>query len=420
MIITYYWPPSGGVGVQRWMNFAIQLKKRGWEPWVLTPENPQFEIKDEKLLERVEDIPVVRLPIWEPFNLFHALTGNKNRKNVQQGLILEKSQRSIKDNFMIWIRGNLLIPDPRVFWVRPAAKRAIKLIEEEGIPTIITTGPPHSIHLIGKRVKRKTGVKWLADFRDPWSKWDVLDKLKTSSFVRSIHKKLERSVIRESDTPMTVTNGFSEDLGGGLKIIHNGVTVSDSSSKRNISPKYFTIGYYGLLNELRNPSQLWQVLDQMCRENRQFAKRLHLRIGGIVSDSIKSEINRLTDLGTRVKFLGYLSHEEIFEEYEKCNILLLLQNKSDQAKGILPVKFFEYLSVYRMILCLGPRQSDLGNLMNERDVGIILGQNEVREIRSFIEDVFENERNPNFEDVNYLIEKFSHKNLADKLEELLT
>ena len=122
LIISYYWPPSGGVGVQRWMNFALQLKRNGWEPMVLTPENPQFEIKDEKLLERVKDIPVIKLPIWEPFDLFHKLTGNKDRKNVQQGLVLEKSEKSLKDQLMVWVRGNLLIPDPRVFWVKPGCQ----------------------------------------------------------------------------------------------------------------------------------------------------------------------------------------------------------------------------------------------------------------------------------------------------------
>ncbi|NQZ77920.1 MAG: glycosyl transferase, partial [Ekhidna sp.] len=161
MIVTYYWPPSGGVGVQRWMNFALQLKHRGWEPIVLTPENPQFEIRDEGLLKLVENIRVVRLPIWEPFNLFHKLTGNKNRKNVQQGLVLEKSKKTLKDGLMVWIRGNLLIPDPRVFWVRPAAKSALSLIRNEEIENLITTGPPHSMHLVGRVVKKKVGIRWI-------------------------------------------------------------------------------------------------------------------------------------------------------------------------------------------------------------------------------------------------------------------
>lgn len=421
LIITYYWPPSGGVGVQRWMNFALQLKKRGWDPMVLTPENPQFEIKDEKLLDRVKDILVFKLPIWEPFDLFHKITGNKNRNNVQQGLVLEKTKKSFKDQLIVWIRGNLLVPDPRVFWVKSAAKRAIELIDSEGIGTIITTGPPHSMHLIGRRVKRKSGVRWLADFRDPWSKWDVLKKLNTSAFVLDIHHRMEQSVIREADISITVSDGFNKVLGDGLEILHNGVTIDRVLSKvENSTPGNFVIGHYGLLNEIRNPSQLWHVLDQMCRENEFFAKRLQLRIGGIVSESIKAEISQLTDLVKRTIFLDYMSHEDVLAEYNKCNILLLLQNKTELASGILPVKFFEYLAAYKMILALGPRQSDLGILINKKDVGVILDHAEVREIRGFIEDVYENERIPNRDDNDDLLKKFSHENLVLKLEQLLT
>ncbi|WP_425392442.1 hypothetical protein [Ekhidna sp.] len=419
LIVTYYWPPSGGVGVQRWMNFAIQLKKRGWEPWILTPENPQFEIRDEKLLEKVKDIPVVKVPIWEPFDLFHRITGNKDKKNVQQGLVMEKSQTSFTDRLVVWIRGNLLVPDPRVFWVRTAAKRAIELVKSEGFSAIITTGPPHSMHLIGKKVKKETDIKWLADFRDPWSKWDVLDKLRTSSLVRSIHRKLERSVIENADVAITVTKGFCEDLGGGLAIINNGVTVRHGKSEKLPSNKKFVIGHYGLLNELRNTSQLWQVLDQMCRENERFSEQLELRIGGIVSESIMTEIKKLRFLGERVVFLGYIPHSEIFYEYSKCDILLLLQNRSGQAPGILPVKFFEYLTAHKMILTIGPRESDLGELINKKDVGIILDSSEVGEIRAFIEDVYETNRKPNIDEINSLIEQFSHENLVVKLEDLL-
>ncbi|MEQ8905972.1 glycosyltransferase [Ekhidna sp.] len=418
LIITYYWPPSGGVGVQRWMNFALQLKKKGWEPIVLTPENPQFEIKDEKLLEKVKDIRVEKLTIWEPFNLFHKLTGNKNRENVQQGLVLEKSQKSVKDGLMVWIRGNLLVPDPRVFWVKPASKKAIELIREEGIETIITTGPPHSMHLIGRRVKRKTNIKWLADFRDPWSKWDVIQKLNTSSFVKGIHKRMERSVIAEADIATTVSSRLAQAF-GGVEVLHNGITTNKGKTedKQNIST--FTIGYFGMLNELRNPRQLWHLLDQICRENQVFANKLKVRIGGIVSESIKAEIADLHELKNRVEFLGYLPHESVQEEYRKCDVLLLLLNKSDNSNWILPVKFFEYLAAKRMILALGERKSDLGDLMNAKDIGEILSYNEVDGIRGFLEDAFENERRPNIADIKSLLFQFSHDRLVEKLEKLI-
>ncbi|SNT11396.1 Glycosyltransferase involved in cell wall bisynthesis [Ekhidna lutea] len=417
LIITYYWPPSGGVGVQRWLNFALQLKERGWEPMILTPENPQFDIKDERLLERVKDIPVFKLPIWEPFSLFHKLTGNKNRKNVQQGLVLEKTKKSFKDQLMIWIRGNLFIPDPRVFWVKSAARKASELVLELGIPTIITTGPPHSMHLIGRRVKKKTGIKWLADFRDPWSKWDVLEQLRTSSIAYSIHKKFERKVLKEADIATTVSNRLAQSF-GGIEVLNNGITVKENSTAA-LPEANFTIGYYGMLNELRNPRQLWLLLDQMCRENQVFANKLKVRIGGIVAETIRDEIENLVTLKDKVEFLGYLPHEALHDEYAKCNVLLLLINKTDNSRWSLPIKFFEYLGANRMILCLGERKSDLGDLINDKDIGEILSYSEVDNIRGFLEEMFENDRLPRKEDSELLLSEFSHKNQASKLERLI-
>ncbi|WP_462248133.1 glycosyltransferase family protein [Ekhidna sp.] len=418
LIISYYWPPSGGVGVQRWMNFALQLQSRGWEPTVLTPENPQFELKDEKLEERVKNIPVIKIPIWEPFDLFHKLTGNKDRSNVQQGLILEKSAKTFKDKLVIWMRGNLLVPDPRRFWVGPASKKAIELVKNEGFNLVVTTGPPHSMHLIGRKVKRSTNVKWLADFRDPWSKWDVLKKLNTSSFVMDMHKRMEESVLKESDCAVATSNRMAACL-GNIKVLNNGITISDVS-KEVPNESHFTIGYFGMLNEMRNPRQLWHLLDQMCRENQVFANKLRVRIGGIISESIKAEINELSQLKHKVSFLGYLPHETIQDEYRKCNVLLLLQNKSDNSRWILPVKFYEYLAANRLILALGERKSDLGDLMNNKDVGEILSYSELGGIRGFIEDIFENDRLPTSKDAELLLDQFSHEHLVQKLEEILT
>ncbi|WP_420318171.1 glycosyl transferase [Ekhidna sp.] len=418
LIVTYYWPPSGGVGVQRWMNFAIQLKKRGWEPWVLTPENPQFEIKDDKLLEKVKDIPVVKLPIWEPFDLFHKITGNKDKKNVQQGLVMEKSEKSFKDRWVVWLRGNLMIPDPRVFWVRPAVKRAIELVKSERFSTLITTGPPHSMHLIGKGVKKKTGIKWIADFRDPWSKWDVLEKLRTSSLVLSLHRKMERNVLKAADHSVTVSPRLAEAF-GGIRVLNNGLTLNNAF-KNQPNESHFTIGYFGLLNELRNPRQLWHLLDQMCRENQVFANKLRIRIGGTVAENIKNELSEYKELNGKVNFLGYLPHDNIQQEYQKCNVLLLLLNKSSNSQWILPVKFFEYLAAERMILALGDRKSDLGDLMNSKDIGEILAFNEIDGLRGFLEDVYENERLPNKEDGESLLNQFSHENLVVQLEKLIT
>lgn len=417
LIVTYYWPPSGGVGVQRWMNFALQLQKKGWTPIILTPENPQFDIKDKKLEKRVENITTHKIPIWEPFQFFHSITGGREKNNVQQGLVMEKGQRTFTDKLSVWVRGNIFLPDPRVFWVRKASTYAIELVKKEGVSIVITTGPPHSIHLIGKRIKRKTNIKWLADFRDPWSKWDVLQKLNTSSLAMKIHRSLESSVIRHADQITTVSGRLAESL-NDADVINNGVTFSSDKDVDQSEAK-FTIGYFGMLNELRNPKQFWMMLDQMCRENTDFAGKLHINIGGIVSASIKEDVLKFHELKDRVHFLGYLSHEQILKEYKKCNMLLLLLNKSNNSKWILPVKFFEYLTAKRMILCLGPRESDLGDIINKKDIGEIISYNDIASMRAFIEDVFEHYRKPSLADITELLEQFSHKNLVEKLDQLL-
>ncbi|MEM6735849.1 MAG: glycosyl transferase family 1 [Bacteroidota bacterium] len=417
LIVTYYWPPSGGVGVQRWMNFALQLKEKAWEPIILTPENPQFEIKDETLVRKVKDIQTCKLPIWEPVQLFHNLTGNKERSNVQQGLVMEKSNRTVKDKLAVWIRGNLLLPDPRVFWVKKATNFAVEFIKKEGISTVITTGPPHSMHLIGRSIKNKTQVKWLADFRDPWSKWDILSKLNTTSLAMNVHEYLERSVLKQADNVITVSARLAKAL-GNVEVLNNGVSALASESI-NTDESHFTLGYFGMLNELRNPSKLWMLLDQMCRENPYFASRLKIKIGGIVSASIKDDLLKLQELKNKIQFLGYLSHDALQLEYQKCNLLLLLLNKSNNSRWILPVKFFEYLAAKRMILCLGQRESDLGDIMNKKDLGEIFSYNEIESIRSFIEDVFENKRGPSLEHLKSILVQFSHRNLVEKLEELL-
>lgn len=418
LIITYYWPPSGGVGVQRWMNFALQLKKLNWEPIVLTPDNPQFDIKDKGLLERVTSIKRHTIPIWEPFAFFHKLTGQKEKENVRQGLVMEKKHQTFKDRLTVWIRGNLFIPDPRVFWVRNAAKFALDLIRKDDIATVITTGPPHSMHLIGRRIKKKSGVKWLADFRDPWSKWDVLAKLKTSDLAMLAHKHLESKVLKEADQVTTVSPRLAKSL-GCAQVLYNGVTPAHDTGSLP-DDNHFTIGYFGMLNELRNPSQLWLLLDQMCRENTDFDRRLRIKIGGIVSGSILDELSKLKKLKSKIDFIGYVPHEEVQKEYQKCDLLLLLLNKSSNSEWILPVKFFEYVAAKRSIICLGSKESDLGDILKTVSFAEIFDYTEIPFIRSFITDLAEDKSTPQDGEINQLLDQFSHERGALNLDKLLS
>ena len=155
LLISYYWPPSGGVGVQRWLKLSKYLPVAGWRPVVLTPENPAFELRDPALEKEVApEVEVLRLPIWEPYHLASKLSGKKGAA-INYGVALESKSSTLTNRMMHWLRGNVILPDPRVFWVRPASKFALDLLEKNEIKAVITTGPPHSMHLIGKRIRKK-------------------------------------------------------------------------------------------------------------------------------------------------------------------------------------------------------------------------------------------------------------------------
>ncbi|MFY0598034.1 MAG: glycosyl transferase [Cyclobacteriaceae bacterium] len=426
LIITYYWPPSGGVGVQRWLHFACNLKKMGWEPIIYTPENPQFEILDEKLNDLAKDIQVIKKPIWEPFSFFHKITGNKNRKEVQQGVVLEKSKKTFKDKLFVWIRGNLFIPDARVFWIRPSVDFLSEYIFSNDIGNIITTGPPHSMHMIGLKLKRKfPDLNWLADFRDPWSDWDILQRLQTGGIAMSVHKRFERKVLESADEAITVSKRLGLALDQKcerdkpVRVIENGIEAISFEKAIETDDSKFVIGYFGMLNELRDPEQLWYSLEKLCESDPNFQSKLEIRLGGIVSQSIISRLKNSSTLKDAVVFLGYISHEKVFEEYKKCDILLLLLNKSDNAKWILPVKFFEYLSANKPILTFGPDDSDLGDLLSEYAVGEMMNGNDDEVISKFILANFEKSYSTKDGDFEKLLQSNTREHQAKELAALI-
>nr|MCU0397817.1 glycosyl transferase [Cyclobacteriaceae bacterium] len=208
LIITYYWPPSGGSGVQRWLKFVKYLPQFGWQPYVYTPENPSFEVKDETLLK---DIPieaeVIKLPIWEPYSMFNRLTllaGGKEKSSNRNEPEVKPS--SGFQRLATWVRANLFIPDPRIFWIKPSVRFLHDFLKERKIITIITTGPPHSMHLIGLKLKKKNpDLNWIADFRDPWTEWGLWEKFGTGAWAMRRHRKLEHKVLISADHVVSVT-----------------------------------------------------------------------------------------------------------------------------------------------------------------------------------------------------------------------
>jgi hypothetical protein len=371
LIITYYWPPAGGSGVQRWLKFTKYLPKYNWQPIIYTPENPYFEAQDEALLN---DIPaeakIWKTPIWEPYALKDRLFG-KGGKTQSAGVITNK--KSLKNKVLNWVRGNVFIPDPKIYWVKPSVKALLKKIQEEEIDHILTTGPPHSMHLIGLGLKKvMPNLKWIADFRDPWSELDLLDEFHLSNNSRNKHKGLEREVLQTADVTLTVSETWVEDLkrlgGNRVELITNGYDTTDFKLKPKTNDK-FIIGHYGLINHLRNPINLWKSLAILCEENKAFNSKLEIHLSGNIDVEVIAEIESHSCLKGKVKQLGYLSHAQVLEQYNQTDVLLLLLFNSKSGVGNYPGKIFEYFAAKKPILAFGPISSDAERLIEKTNTG---------------------------------------------------
>jgi glycosyltransferase involved in cell wall biosynthesis len=417
LIITYYWPPSAGSGVQRWLKFAKYLPEFGWEPVIFTPENPDFELKDESMLKEINpSMEVLKFPIWEPYGLFRKF---KKQKLPDTAKVLEKKQKSLTDKAGIWLRANALIPDPRRFWVKPSVEFLTDLIEKGQFDAIITTGPPHSLHLIGLQLKRKTGINWLSDFRDPWSKWEFLDTLPMMDWVRKKHETLEKEVLDESDAIITISPTFQKDFeslsGRKVHLLTNGFDTTDLPENWNdLKPSSdgLEILYTGVIDAIRNPIPFLEAFKATFEKT---DKNVTLRFVGKVSENLTATIESDPWFHSHGRLEGYVSHKEVFSFYQKAHLLLLILTDTKNAQGNIPGKLFEYMATGRPILALGDPNGDSAKILSDSNSGEVFRHDDKMGIEEFLRD-FE----PQIEYKTSLnLEKYSRKNLSLQLAQLL-
>lgn len=418
VLITYYWPPSGGSGVQRWLKFVKYLSKQGHNVHVITPENPAFFVQDETLSREIpKDVVVHKLPIWEPTMLFGGKGKNKLSSNK-----LGSSDKSLFVKVVSWIRGNLLIPDGRVFWVKRVRKYLKHLLDTEDVNAIITTGPPHSIHMIPLNIDRDKNVKWIADFRDTWSQIDFLQEFGTTQWAMMRHRVLEKRVMQNADIVTTVNQKTAELLeevsGRAIELLYNGYDPEDFKSKSsNKNTNKFIISHFGLLNNLRYPENLFGVLEELCRENADFQRDLQIELGGIIEDHIIERLVDSPELGKCFINCGYLSHEEVIDRYLNSSLLLLLLNNSELGKTIMTGKVYEYVASGTPILGIGYTESEPAKLISETHTGHFFSYEEKDSLKDYLRDLYADriEWQPKIKN----IEKFSRSQNVKKLVELI-
>ncbi|MDF2831319.1 glycosyl transferase family 1 [Chryseobacterium indoltheticum] len=424
LIITYYWPPAGGPGVQRWLKFAKYLPEFGWKPIIYTPENPSYPLLDESLMKDVpDDLEIVRTKIWEPYQLAEKL--NKSNKKFKAGQFDVGNNQSWKSKLSIWVRGNFFIPDARVFWVNPSTKFLEQYLKINNIETIVTSGPPHSMHLIGLNLKKKfPDLKWIADFRDPWTEISYYKHLKLTNTSDKKHRQLESEVFKNADITLATSYTDAENFrknGANAFCITNGFDETDSNSQTlqpSNSPTQFTLSYIGVLEQLRNPENLWKALDNLVKTNSDFAENFNLKFVGRIDDKILEVIEK-SSLKDHIQNLGYVSHDKAVDEMAKSSLLLITNFPNDSSKGIIPGKIFEYLATGKQIISFGPNEADVAKILDETKAGKHFGYNDSREIENFILEKFELWKSGNLLENTQNIEQFSRRNLTKQLVQIL-
>lgn len=423
LIITYYWPPAGGPGVQRWLKFAKYLPDFGWKPIIYTPENPSYPLLDETLMKDVpENIEMVRTKIWEPYQLAEKL--NKSNKKFKAGQFDVGKNQSWKSKLSIWVRGNFFIPDARVFWVKPSVTFLEKYLKENNIDTIVTSGPPHSLHLIGLGLKNKIpNLKWIADFRDPWTEISYYKHLKLTKSSDKKHRQLESAVFKKADITLATSYTDAENFrkaGANAVCITNGFDESDSDEKvkGQKAENKFTLSYIGVLEQLRNPENLWKALDELIIENTDFAANFSLKFVGRIDDKILQTIEN-SKLKNHILNLGYLSHGKAVEEMQNSDLLLITNFPNESSKGIIPGKIFEYLASGKQIISFGPDKADVAKILEETQAGKHFNYQDTETVKKFILEKFELWKNGILLENTQHIEQFSRRNLTRQLTEVL-
>ena len=392
----------------------------GIEPHVYVPENPTYPIIDVELEKEVSDKAIIiKKRIFEPYGLA-SIFSKKNTQKISSGIIPNQRKQSLLQKMFLWIRGNAFIPDARVLWVKPSIKFLEKYIQENKIDTIITTGPPHSLHLIGLGLKEKLNVNWIADFRDPWTTIGYHNELKLSVKSAQKHKELESKVLNTADsilvTSVTTKKEFQSLTKQPIHVITNGYDV-EKVEKVQLDEK-FTLAHIGSFLSQRNPRILWKCLKEIIKENKEFKADFQLKLIGAVSQEVLDTISEFR-LESYVNNLGYVSHKEAVSHQRSSQVLLLIEINSEITKSIIPGKLFEYMVSERPILALGPENSDFESIVKATNTGVFHQYDEFDELKQTILSFYEKYKTNTLKVNAVGLQQYSRKNLTKQLAEVI-
>jgi hypothetical protein len=422
LILTYYWPPSGGAGVQRWLKFTKYLNEFNYEPLIYTAENPEYPSIDESLFKDIpKNLTVLKTKVWEPYKIYKLFTSQKKGHRINTGFLNSEKKKGLAERISVWIRGNWFIPDARKFWIRPSIKYLTSYLKDHPVDVIVSTGPPHSMHLIGMGLAHQTGIPWVADFRDPWTTIDFYLDLMLSARADRKHQRLETKVVQTASAVTVINKEMKrqfEKMGvNNVNYIPNGFDPDDIPDKNVILDSKFSISHIGSIVPSRNPDNLWQVLSNLVSKDSVFASDLEIKLIGPSDWSVNRSIEK-AGLDEYLNLIDYLPHQDAVEELTRSQVLLLLINQTPNAKGILTGKFFEYMSSGRPILAIGPVDGEVAEILNETRAGQIVGFNDQDTLEKQILEYYNKFRNKTLVTDSGNIDLYSRRSLTGKMVEL--
>ena len=428
LVISYYWPPTGGSGVQRWVKFAKYLPAEGWQPVIYTPENPEQLAVDASLEAEVPaDAEVIRRRIVEPYEMYKKLLRKSGHsKEAVEVNPVNAQNKSFLQKAAMWIRGNFFRPDPRCLWIRPSVKFLKEYLKEHPVDLIVSTGPPQSMHLIGRLLAKETGLPWIADFRDPWTKIFYFKHLQMTRATVRWHKKMEKKVLDDATVIVAVSPLVQQEFQAmtqtPVELITNGFDECDFTASKDTSAnggpdREFVITHTGLFAADGNPTVLWDVLAEKCSRDENFRKLMKIRLVGKTDEQVLKSIED-AGLNGNLEDMGYQPHNVAVEQQRKASLLILPLRKEPEYKAVLPGKLFEYLASWRPVLGIGQTDGAMSMILNNTKTGIVLNWDDKMSIEKYIDICWKDhlEGKLSVEDAD--ISQFTRRNLTSRMAQL--
>lgn len=409
----------------RWAKMSKYISAFGWQPVIYTPSNGETGMHDESLLKEIpENIEIVKTPIWEPYDLYKTFLGRSKKDKVYSGFINEKKKASLAQRISVFIRGNFFIPDARMFWIKPSVKFLKDYLQSHPVDAIVSTGPPHSMHLIAEQIHKSTGIPWIADFRDPWTNIDFYRDLQLTSLADKRHHHLELKVLKNASKIVTVTwrsrDEFKALCGrNDIEVVPNGFDEADFPPPNpDQLDSDFTFVHVGSMNKDRNPVSFWLAVNEAIHRVPEMRQHLKIRLVGPVDFSVRTSVESM-GLNDVTEFIEYVPHTAAVKLQQQAQVVLLVINNSPNARTIIPGKLFEYLGSGRPLLAIGPKESDSAKVIETTRGGVVHEHDDITGLTSRILVYFNLYKAGNLKGNAEGLQQFTRKNLAGEFANVL-